>query len=322
MSASASLETLEGLRFIVDRINVGIVVVDAQMRIALWNRFMANYSGRSSEELLGQDLCAAFPELPKAWLEKKIRSVFAFKNFAFTSWEQRPYLFRFNHNRPVSGGVQFMQQDCTFMPLRDAAGEVAWVSITLNDVTDTSIYQSMLRDALQRLETSNRTDGLTGIFNRKHWESRLSEEFNRNRRHSVPLSLIMLDIDHFKRLNDGYGHLCGDEVLQAVAQNIGKNLRDIDVLGRYGGEEFGVLLPNTELAGACIVAERLRAGVENLALRYQEQELKVTVSLGVAELSADMERYDRLIAQADERLYQSKRAGRNRWTASEPTPAV
>src|SRR5664279_332880 len=104
------------LGFIVERIEVGIFAVDRDYRVVLWNRFMATRSQRSAAEVIGRSLFESFPELPQKWLERKIDSVFVLKNYAFTSWEQRPFLFRFHHNRPITGGVDAMRQNCTFLP--------------------------------------------------------------------------------------------------------------------------------------------------------------------------------------------------------------
>lgn len=140
------------LDFVVDRLEVGIVAVDADMRVVLWNNFMVTHSGRPAGEVIGRNLFECFPELPVKWLEKKIRNVFLLKNYAFTSWEQRPYLFRFQHNRPVTGGVDAMQQSCTFLPVRDSPDEVRHVCITLFDFTDTALYQRRLTSIIGELE--------------------------------------------------------------------------------------------------------------------------------------------------------------------------
>lgn len=145
-------DTGQLLDFVVDRLEVGLFAVDADMRIVLWNRFMAIHSGRRADELIGRNLLECFPELPARWLEKKIRNVFVLKNYAFSSWEQRPYLFRFHHNRPVTGGVDAMQQSCTFLPVKDAQDNVQYVCVSVFDHTDIALYQRRLTCTIDELE--------------------------------------------------------------------------------------------------------------------------------------------------------------------------
>ncbi|MFZ2853062.1 MAG: ATP-binding protein [Rhodocyclaceae bacterium] len=144
------------LEFIVDRVEVGIFAVDREFRIVLWNRFMSSHSQRAAAAVVGKNLFDCFPELPRKWLERKIESVFILKNYAFTSWEQRPFLFRFNHNRPITGGVDAMRQNCTFLPQKGAGGEVELVCVTLVDFTDTALFQNRLTEAIAELEQEKR----------------------------------------------------------------------------------------------------------------------------------------------------------------------
>ena len=142
----------ELLEFIVERLEAGVFVVDRECRIVLWNRFMAMHSQRPATDVIGRNLFECFPELPEKWLARKIESVFILKNYAFTSWEQRPFLFRFNHNRPITGGVDAMRQNCILLPQKDASGEVEHVCITLMDFTDTAMYQMRLNDLIGELK--------------------------------------------------------------------------------------------------------------------------------------------------------------------------
>ncbi len=105
---------------VIERVSFGIFVLDREMRVLMWNRFMQDHSGVAAADVIGRNLFDSFPELPRAWLSRKIESVFQLGSFAFSSWEQRPYLFRFDHDRPITGGVDFMQQDCTFVPIARA----------------------------------------------------------------------------------------------------------------------------------------------------------------------------------------------------------
>src|SRR4051812_24994069 len=116
---TAKLDSGSLLQFVASRIELGILAVDLEMRIVVWNRFLEAHSGHQAAEILGRPLFEVFPELPRAWLERKIKSVAILKNFSFTSWRQRPYLFKFRHHRPITGGIDSMRQDCTFLPIAD-----------------------------------------------------------------------------------------------------------------------------------------------------------------------------------------------------------
>ena len=131
--------THEALQHVIDRLDIGIFVLNEQLEIEFWNHFMAANSGKPGTAVLGRNLFDVFDELPERWLRKKIESVFILKNRSFTAWEQRPYLFHFKHNRPVTGGVEFMYQNCSFIPVRNEDGNVISVAVTLQDVTDLAI---------------------------------------------------------------------------------------------------------------------------------------------------------------------------------------
>lgn len=330
------------LGFLVDRIEVGIFAVDKEMRVVLWNHFMAMHSGKSAQDVIGRNLFECFPELPRKWLEKKIHSVFVLKNYSFTSWEQRPYLFRFFHNRPVTGGVEAMQQSCTFLPIKNDKEEVENVCVTVFDYTDTAIYQKRLTDAIDQLHQEKleqhrlivqlqeaqdalqklaSSDGLTGLANRRIFDKTLINEWNRSIRYNQSLSLLMIDVDYFKRYNDHYGHQKGDACLQFVASAMAgePQMRAMDLVARYGGEEFAVILPSTDQEGSAIVGERIRQAVESLDLPhgYSEVAKHVTVSIGSATIRPEPSiNSAQLISAADAALYRAKREGRNRVIAT------
>lgn len=155
------------------------------------------------------------------------------------------------------------------------------------------------------------TDGLTSLSNRKQLDAMLAEEVPRARRHNRDLSVLMLDIDHFKSINDTHGHLTGDHVLRGLAVILQKRLRPNDRLGRYGGEEFCAILPETSLASAALIAEELRALVEAHMFAADDSQIRVTLSIGASYLQESMTVAD-LYRVADEMLYKAKRTGRNK----------
>ena len=174
----------------------------------------------------------------------------------------------------------------------------------------------------ERVEKLAITDGLTGVAVRRHLLDRLLGELNRSKRFGFKLSFLMIDIDHFKHFNDNYGHLVGDVVLRQVAETIKTSVREVDLVGRYGGEEFGVLLIETDENPALMVAERIRRSIEEKAFKAYDEKLKVTVSIGCSTYSS-REPVDAplIIESADSALYQAKRQGRNR-VCLYPIPAV
>jgi diguanylate cyclase (GGDEF)-like protein len=155
------------------------------------------------------------------------------------------------------------------------------------------------------------TDGLTNLSNRKQLDTVLEEEIARARRHRRELSVLMLDIDHFKKINDTHGHVTGDSVLRGLAAILQKRLRPNDRLGRYGGEEFCAILPETSVSSAVRIAEELRKLVETYAFVADNREVRVTISIGAGGLADGMQPAD-LYRRADEKLYQAKRTGRNK----------
>jgi diguanylate cyclase (GGDEF)-like protein len=168
-----------------------------------------------------------------------------------------------------------------------------------------------LEQALAREQLAARTDYLTGVYNRRHFFDLAAHAFDVSRRYRHPLSVMLFDVDHFKQINDSWGHQVGDEILKSVARIAGDHLRDADVIARYGGEEFIVLLPQSSARQAMIVAERIRAGVAAHGIDIGKGTVKVTISAGIADAVTE-DALDRLIGRADQALYQAKEAGRNR----------
>jgi diguanylate cyclase (GGDEF)-like protein len=191
----------------------------------------------------------------------------------------------------------------------DAGELIARVKVQLK----IKILQDNLKEQNRKLEELSNTDPLTQLANRRFLMKALEKEFHRSERNGNALALVMADIDHFKKINDNYGHQVGDVVLKAVAGAVSENLREYDLAARFGGEELALVLPETALDKAMHVAERVRVKVASLALKGPLQGQRVTISLGVAAYSnPQVKTVDDLIRLADDALYAAKREGRNR----------
>ena len=214
--------------------------------------------------------------------------------------------------------------------ITDDKGRARGCLITFDNVTEVHRANEELRHTLDQLESSRRRieeqnvelrqlasrDAMTGCFNRRAFFESAEEMFDAARRSRTPLCCIMADIDHFKQFNDRYGHAVGDQVIQVVARRLSAGLRQVDVLGRYGGEEFCIVLPGATPQDAIAIAERIRADIEtnaNTAIRGTEV-VAITSSFGVAALTSATDNIEGLIDQADQALYRSKKSGRNRVT--------
>jgi len=184
-------------------------------------------------------------------------------------------------------------------------------------------YHDKLRGLLENSVSMAYTDPLTGVFNRRYMKAHLERKIMEIPESAKPVSVLMCDLDHFKQINDTYGHAAGDEVLKEMASRVGDNLRDFDMVARYGGEEFVVVMPATSLSAAQAVAERLckRIGTEGFAIPGRAEPLTVTTSIGVASTNDPQMEADGLLAQADVALYQAKHEGRNRVVVSQEATA-
>jgi diguanylate cyclase (GGDEF)-like protein len=317
MNEPIDLNEFHWLLAIVQSIDVGVVVLDRDYHVQVWNTFMENRSGVQPKDSHNQNFFSLFPEIDRQWFSRKVESVATLGTPAFTVWEQRPYLVRFKNYQPITGQEEFMYQNTTLLPLRSTDGKINHICLVIYDVTDVATNRHQLLAANAQLQQLSSTDRLTGLYNRGHWEENLKVAYARHQRYGNATSLVMLDIDHFKRVNDTYGHQAGDKVIEEVSRLIREHVRETDVAGRYGGEEFGVVLSDTDKTGAQVFAERLREAVEGLEVQHNDQSIRFTISLGVADLSQPSTNYADLIAWADHALFASKKAGRNRVTVYE-----
>ncbi len=287
--------TYEGLQHEQDKLTTiihsareAIIVTDAADHIVLVNPAAAELLEKPTARIIEDGFLNIVddPSVVEAWLDREDSStaeIYAYKQRIFSVYAAR---------------------------IHNEKGDLVGTAALLRDITE----EKRLEAELRRLST---TDGLTSLFNRRHLDESLQKELDRARRYPGHLSVLMFDVDHFKKFNDTHGHDQGDRVLQSVAKTLRGALRNQDYPCRYGGEEFVAILPNTPKTGAYAVAERLRLDIEAMVV----DGLKVTISIGVAEYpDFDVEDQAQLIEAADAALYHAKRDGRNRTCVAEPQP--
>jgi diguanylate cyclase (GGDEF)-like protein/PAS domain S-box-containing protein len=280
---------------------VPIFVLDPQHRVTDWNRACEMLTGIPAEQMVGTtNHWQAFYREKRPCLADLVIDSSDRHNLAdlYTAAKKSELLEEGIHAEEwldaVGGARRYLS--CDAVPIYNRGKELVAVIETLHDLTE----RKKMEEALTRLAT---TDTLTGIYNRGKIEESLRQEMARSMRYGSPLAIILFDLDYFKKINDSLGHSIGDQVLKEVAATVGAQIRETDVLGRWGGEEFIVLCPGIVAQEAITIAEKLRQQVEGLPLG-------VTISCGLAG-SRSGESMDALINRADKALYAAKHAGRN-----------
>ncbi|MGD8785017.1 MAG: diguanylate cyclase [Thioalkalispiraceae bacterium] len=200
---------------------------------------------------------------------------------------------------------QTVWMDINIVPIFNEQGQLNYFAAIERDLTEHKMLQS-------RLEILASTDALTGLPNRQAIMGKAKKEFSRAKRYDRPLSIVMIDVDHFKSINDQYGHAAGDQVLSNVGHILGDSLRDSDVLARIGGEEFVLLLPDTPEDNAESVAERMREQLARSTIKFEKINLSITASFGVASISPEDDSLEKMLSRADHAMYEAKNTGRNR----------
>ncbi len=284
------------LRALAESAYDAIVMINADGIISFWNEAAEALFGYSEDMALSKDIHDLVTPP-----EKRDEARAGLARFALTG------------KGPILDAVQEVEalhKDGKRIPVELSVSgfrlNSQWFAVaTVRDITERKATEAKLRE----LAT---TDGLTNLNNRRRFMELAEREFTRTRRYARPLAMFMVDIDHFKNVNDTYGHDVGDEVLRSLSITATDALREADVLGRLGGEEFGILLPETSKEAAMDVAERLRLSVEQTSIPTSAGELNITVSIGVAIMDAESASVDALLKKADVALYKAKQTGRNR----------
>ena len=250
----------------------------------------------------------------------KLLEIFDSELSALVSYDGLSYLNK-EENHSVTYGVKAANQvSYRLVLIENDLGELILYRREKFDDDEVSLLENTiaalvypLRNAIlykQALEKAYR-DPLTGVNNRAALDKALFQEISLAKRHATPLSIIMLDVDNFKSINDNYGHITGDAVLKRIAESMVECARDSDIIYRYGGEEFLMLLRSTDEEGALLVAERVRKAIENILFRYDEFDIRVTASQGLASLLVEDD-LNSLLGRCDKALYSAKNEGRNR----------
>ncbi|MFC3094291.1 sensor domain-containing diguanylate cyclase [Alteromonas sediminis] len=311
MSSEQAIAALHWQHELLSSLEVGIVVLDKNFKIEVWNQFMENHSNKLPRSVIGQSLFSQFPEIDEGWLRAKAEPVFSLRSPTFIVWEQRPYLFKFASNRPITSASDTMYQNVTLFPLTNTHGDIDRICLLVYDVTDQALAKIRVENLNKRLEVMSRIDGLTGLYNRRYWQERFDKEYKLARRRERSVTVVMLDIDHFKKVNDTYGHQAGDKVIQSLADVVKKSIRETDLAGRYGGEEFVIVLSDSNAEGAYLVAERIREVAKQQRVEHDGNHISYTVSIGLSEHSIACPSAMAWLEMADQALYKAKESGRD-----------
>jgi diguanylate cyclase (GGDEF)-like protein len=305
---------------LLDHLSIGAAVIDRSLRIVFWNRWMAEHGMLSQDEVIGRPIHEVMPALIKKGFVKKAREVFHTGQPSFFNKKLHQNIFPFYSGRSyIEKQLAPMEQTVILSPLLDSEGNTNEVLISVFDISDWISYQNELLRTQTELQRLSQTDDLTQVPNRRSVMDRLTEELLVHKRKKRPLSVALLDIDHFKKINDSFGHHTGDMILREMAQLVSGMLRDYDAMGRYGGEEFVIVLPETNGEHAFRVADRLREGIEKHEFTVNDRTYRITVSLGIAS-KGDEENpsLEELFKEADRCLYLAKASGRNRTEIAGP----
>jgi len=270
-----------------DEMNDAVLVVDPEQRLVDFNKRCFALFDNIHKHNIGKDIRILFTEYPEI-----INMI----------------------TNPQKSGIEFswkggIEPQCFRLSLKELEGRKARMAgsiLTFHDITDQKRF-------IAELENLAAIDLLTGIYNRRQLLIQAEIEIKRTLRTKKPLSLLIIDLDHFKAVNDNHGHHGGDVVLRAFSEMVQRNIREIDVFGRYGGEEFIIVMPETARETACEIAERLRVKTEEMTIIFNDKIIKITISIGLS-FSRDYEAvtFDKLVQDADRALYTVKENGRNK----------
>jgi diguanylate cyclase (GGDEF)-like protein/PAS domain S-box-containing protein len=289
------------LNTVFGNINDPFNILDRDYRIIKANEAYAKMRGKSLEQLIGQRCYEVLQNRDSVCEGCVVEKTFG---------SGKPLIKEKLLSLP--SGIKRWVEIYTY-PLFDEEGSVSNIIEYTRDITERKNIEEERSLLLNELRYLSRIDDLTGLLNRRTVIEKLGEEVRRSQRYGSELTLMICDIDYFKKINDTHGHIVGDRILQIIANLFNESLRSTDIIGRYGGDEFLLILPETTIDGAKEIAERIRLSAEDFELQIEgKQTVKFTISLGIAKFNIDEEDINDLIKRTDNALYSAKGAGRNR----------
>ena len=296
---------------IFNAVDNGIIILDKDLSIIGWNHWLEIFTGKSEKEVLNKDLCELYSYINKRKLQRRIKTVLVTNHSTFYTMDQNNFLIDIPYNNITNSKFKSMQQNITIVPFNL---EKEQVCIFIYDNTSLSETNSKLNDLNNELKELSHKDYLTGLYNRRFFAEEASRAIALTIRNNSQFSIITMDIDKFKNINDSYGHAAGDVIIIAVAEKLKELIRKSDIPARFGGEEFVLLLYDITSKNAMKVAENMRKIIEELETVYENQTIKFTVSFGVAQFDTfkDDNNIEHTIVRADKALYEAKNSGRNK----------
>nr|WP_315183376.1 diguanylate cyclase [uncultured Albidiferax sp.] len=303
----------------VDALGNGLIVLNPRGEVLVWNAWVVRHSGIEAPAALGHTLESVFANGLSLSFISALKNVLTYKlPVVLSNVLHRTPLPLYLRPEDTAKGPQLrMPQSLTLVPVRydNARADGFLVMVQITDTSSFVKRERLLQSHSEKLSREAVIDGLTGIYNRKYFDQKLAIELSRAQRQKNPLSLVMLDVDYFKKYNDTYGHPAGDRVLQALVGAVQSQLNRLsDVFARYGGEEFIIILPSSDQSGATRIAEKVRQAVLALQMEHARSQVgqHISISLGAATCpGGTVCSGTRLLDTADKALYAAKHGGRN-----------
>jgi diguanylate cyclase (GGDEF)-like protein len=296
---------------IFDTVNNGIIILDENLQIKAWNNWLEIFTKQKESEVLDKNISELFPYINAKKLKRKIKAVLVTQNPSFISLDTNDYLIDIPVSNITNQVFKSMKQEVTILPYDSKENLVC---IYIYDVTPLSEVNFHLQEANKELIDMSHRDPLTHIYNRRYFAEQSEKMLSFAKRNDLPLTILILDIDKFKNINDTYGHFVGDEVIIKVAKILEEHIRQSDIVARFGGEEFVMLLQDCHLENGKQVAEKVRIDIKNASVTTSNDiPVDFTISIGVAQYNdkKDNNNLEHTVHRADEALYEAKANGRD-----------